>query len=111
MDSKLIDIKYVDKDEDVVLISSDGKSLVCNTDRINPKASKSSQGSTGMKLNEECKIVLAKIKPNKEAILNITLIDDKQIEMRLDDIAPTNRPNEERSIYFIMQDNNKATDS
>ena len=103
MDSKLIDIKYVDKDEDVLLISTDGKTLICNTDRINPKASKSSQGSTGMKLNEECKIVLAKIKPNKESILNITLVNDKETEMRLDDIAPTNRPNEERSIYEYIK--------
>ena len=99
MESKLIDVKYANKDCDVLLLSNDGKALICNTERINSKASKSSQGNTAIKLNEECKVVLADINPNKEAILNINLIDDKLLEIRLDDIAPTNKPNEERSVY------------
>lgn len=99
MESKLIDVKYVNNDCDVLLLSNDGKALICNTERINSKASKSSQGNTAIKLNEGCKVVLADINPNKEAILNINLIDDKLLEIRLDDIAPTNKPNEERSVY------------
>lgn len=99
MESKLIDVKYANKDCDVLLLSNDGKALICNTERINSKASKSSQGNTAIKLNEGCKVVLADINPNKEAILNINLIDDKLLEIRLDDIAPTNKPNEERSVY------------
>ena len=99
MESNLIDVKYVNNDCDVLLLSNDGKALICNTERINSKASKSSQGNTAIKLNEGCKVVLADINPNKEAILNINLIDDKLLEIRLDDIAPTNKPNEERSVY------------
>lgn len=97
--SQLLDIKYVDKDVDILFISEDGKALICNTDRINAKGSRKSQGNVGIKLNDDCKIIFSQIKPSIDELLIFTLIDDKQFELRLDDIAPTNKPNEERSVY------------
>lgn len=97
--SQLLDIKYVDKDVDVLFISEDGKALICNTDRINVKESRKSQGNVGIKLNNDCKTIFSQINPSIDELLTFTLIDDKQFELRLDDIAPTNKPNEERSVY------------
>lgn len=97
--SQLLDIKYVDKDVDILFISEDGKALICNTDRINVKESRKSQGNVGIKLNDDCKAIFSQINPLIDELLTFTLIDDKQFELRLDDIAPTNKPNEERSVY------------
>ena len=102
IDSKLIDLKYVEKAVDILLISSYSKSLIVNTSQINPKSSKKSQGVTAIKFNEGCKLLLGYIDVNKE--LSFTLTTDKTTkEFRLDDIAPTNKPNEERDLYTYIQ--------
>ena len=71
-DNKLIAIDYITKDSDIFLLSEEGKALIINTERVNSKSSRNSQGVTGIKLNEGYNCI--------GAIINVTLNDNFKIE-------------------------------
>lgn len=92
-DSKLIDIDYTTKDIDILLVSSEGKGLVIDTSKINPKQSKNSMGVTAMKLIDNIKCIGSIIGVNKEN--KITLHTDKNTShyFMLDDVSMNNTKN------------------
>lgn len=96
--SKLLDIKYIKNDVDVMLLSSEGKLLIVNSSNINPVTSKNSQGVVGMKLDGNI-VINCIIECNKNDKFTVTTKKGKTKEFSLDDIAPTNKPNEDRNIY------------
>lgn len=99
--SKLTSIKYIKEDVNVLLISSEGKALIVNTDRINPKSSRNSQGNVGMKLDNHA-IVGCIIDVNEDINFELETEKGKLKEFMLNDIAPTGRNNEERTIFSYI---------
>ena len=84
------------------MITSEGKALIVNTNNIASKGTRNSQGNVSIKLPENIKCI--------GATINI-LIDDKFVlktakgkskEFLLNDIAPTNKPNEERTLFTYL---------
>ncbi|MBN3352148.1 DNA topoisomerase [Clostridium botulinum] len=106
--NRLLSIDYINDDEDVLIISQEGKGVIINTKNVNSVGSKNSQGVVGMKLSTEKKknksIFSTVI---KKPDLNFTLetIKGKRKDYFLDDIAPTNKNNEQRSIYDYLKGN------
>lgn len=98
-DSKLLDIAYITKDVDIFLLSEEGKALTINTERINPKGSRTTQGTTGIKLNEGYKCIASIIGVTKD--YNFKLITEKgrEKEFMLDDIVSSE--NERRLFDYI----------
>ena len=98
-DSKLIGIDYITKDVDIFLLSEEGKALTINTERINPKGSRTTQGTTGIKLNEGYKCIASIIGVTKD--YNFKLITEKgrEKEFMLDDIVSSE--NERRLFDYI----------
>ena len=98
-DSKLIGIDYITKDVDIFLLSEEGKALIINTERINPKGSRTTQGTTGIKLNEGYKCIASIIGVTKD--YNFKLITEKgrEKEFMLDDIVSSE--NERRLFDYI----------
>ncbi len=68
--SELLLLKYVEKDCNVFLITKNGKALIVNTNEINPKESKGSQGN-----------VAIKIKSDDELTGALVAIDNSNIEI------------------------------
>lgn len=96
--SKLMAIKYIKDDVNILLVSSEGKALIVNTDNINPKSSRNSQGNVGMKLDNHT-IVGCIIDVNEDINFELETEKGKSREFMLNDIAPSNKSNEERSIF------------
>ena len=99
IDSELLNIAYITKDVDIFMLSNEGKSLILNTSRINPKGSRNSQGATGIKLNEGYKCIASIIGVTKD--YNFKLITEKgrEKEFMLDDIVSSE--NERRLFDYI----------
>ena len=84
----LMDIKNIQGDKDVFLLSSEGKALICNTDKIGVKLNRNVLGNIGIKLNEGFKVVAAIIDVTKDDRLTIHTEKGKEIRVLLDDISP-----------------------
>ena len=97
--SKLLDLMYIEDDIDILSISDEGKGLIFNTKNINSKASKSTQGNNSMKTDV---VVFSKIGITKDNYVIINTDKGKMKEILLDDVAETNKPNEERSWYKYL---------
>ena len=99
IDSELLNIAYITKDVDIFMLSNEGKSLILNTSRINPKGSRTTQGTTGIKLNEGYKCIASIIGVTKD--YNFKLITEKgrEKEFMLDDIVSSE--NERRLFDYI----------
>lgn len=99
---KLLSIYYSEKDIDILLVSDEGKALIINTKDINEKSSRNVQGVVGIKLSNDLKCIgtVIDVKPDSKFRLVTQL--GKEKEFMLDDIAPTNKPNEERSIFTYI---------
>lgn len=99
LESPIMDIQYINKDIDILLISSDSKGLIFNTSELRVTKSKNTQGVTGIKLNDETKVIYSNINPPKNLMLSVILENNKESDLLLNDIAPTGKSNEERSCY------------
>lgn len=102
-DSKLLDCYYSEKDIDIALFSSEGKALIINSNIINSKLSRNSQGVTGIKLTEGLTCVSCIMDMQKDNHISLITEKGKQVEFLLDDVAPTNKPNEERTLFKYIQ--------
>ena len=98
-DSELLDIAYITKDVDVFMLSNEGKALILNTSRINPKGSRTTQGSTGIKLNEGYKCITGIIGVTKDYNFKLTTQKNKIKEYMLDDIV--NQDNTRRLFDYL----------
>ena len=98
-DSELLDIAYITKDVDVFMLSNEGKALILNTSRINPKGSRTTQGATGIKLNEGYKCIAGIIGVTKDYNFKITTQKNKIKEYMLDDIV--NQDNTRRLFDYL----------
>ena len=98
-DSELLDIAYITKDVDVFMLSNEGKALILNTSRINPKGSRTTQGSTGIKLNEGYKCIAGIIGVTKDYNFKLTTQKNKIKEYMLDDIV--NQDNTRRLFDYL----------
>lgn len=102
-DSKLLDCYYSEKDIDIALFSNEGKALIINSNTINSKSSRNSQGVTGIKLTEGLTCVSCIMDIQKDNHISLITEKGKQVEFLLDDVAPTNKPNEERTLFKYIQ--------
>ena len=98
-DSELLDIAYITKDVDVFMLSDEGKALILNTERINPKGSRTTQGATGIKLNEGYKCIAGIIGVTKDYNFKLTTQKNKIKEYMLDDIV--NQDNTRRLFDYL----------
>ena len=98
-DSELLDIAYITKDVDVFMLSDEGKALILNTARINPKGSRTTQGTTGIKLNEGYKCIAGIIGVTKDYNFKLTTQKNKIKEYMLDDIV--NQHNTRRLFDYL----------
>lgn len=92
-EGKLISIDYIEKDKDIFILSSEGKGLVFNTERINSKSSRNTQGNIGIKLNEGFKVVAAIIDVTKDDRFTIHTEKGKEIFIMLDDVSSNESKN------------------
>lgn len=98
-EAELLDIAYITKDVDVFMLSNEGKALILNTSRINPKGSRTTQGTTGIKLNEGYKCIAGIIGVTKDYNFKLTTQKNKIKEYMLDDIVSSE--NERRLFDYI----------
>ena len=107
--SKLVDIIYVEKDIDVLLLSKEGKGLILNTSYFNAKKSKDSQGDIAINLKsklEDNKLIGCIFEPNEET--NFTINTKKNnIEYCLGNIADTGNKEETRTWYNYLIGKNR----
>lgn len=96
--AKLIDIKYIKNDINVLLISNEGKGLIVNTEQINPVLSRNGQGVVGIKLDENS-VIGCIIDVNKDMNFELETKKGKRKEFSLDDAAMSGKSNEERNIF------------
>ena len=101
-DGKLIAIDYIEKDCDVLFIAEDSKALIVDTSTINSKGSKSSQGNIGIKLNDGNKCIYSYINVPKDFKFAVET-KTREIDFMLDDIAPTSKGDEDRTIYTYLK--------
>ncbi|XZN14501.1 DNA gyrase/topoisomerase IV subunit A (plasmid) [Clostridium perfringens] len=95
----LIDIRNIHKNKDIFLLSSEGKALVCNTDRIGAKSSRNVQGNIAIKLNEGFKVVAAIIDVTKDDRFTIHTEKGKDYYIMLDDVSS----NESKDWFTHLQ--------
>lgn len=107
--SKLIDIIYVEKDIDILLLSKEGKGLILNTSYFNAKKSKDSQGDIAINLKsklEDNKLIGCIFEPNEET--NFTINTEKNnIDYCLGNIADTGNKEETRTWYNYLIGKNR----
>lgn len=108
-ESNLIAIEYIENDVDVLMVSSEGKALIVNTDRFAAKGSRNSQGNVAIKLDDNLTCIGATISITQDNNFKITTAKGKKIMFMLSDVAPTNKPNEERTLFTYLQGRNGNT--
>lgn len=86
-DSELLDICYSENDIDVIMVSSEGKSIIFNTSKINSKQSRNTQGVTSMKLADGLCVVNAKLDVDKDYKIQLETSSNKQKEVYLNDVV------------------------
>jgi DNA gyrase subunit A len=89
----LMDIKNIQGDKDIFLLSSEGKALICNTDKIGVKSNRNVLGNIGIKLNEGFKVVAAIINVTKDDRFTIHTEKGKEIFIMLDDVSSNESKN------------------
>lgn len=100
--SKVLDIYYSEKDVDILMVSDEGKGIIFNSSNFNAVGSTNSQGNVGMKLNEDGKVISVIIDINKEFKFELETFKGKNKSFMLSDVAPTNKTNEERTLYDYL---------
>jgi len=100
-ESKLLDLYYSEKDIDILMVSDEGKAIIFNSSEVNAVSSKNSQGSVGMKLDNNI-IIGSIINVAKDISFELITLKEKQKEFILSDISPTNKANEERDLYTYL---------
>jgi DNA gyrase/topoisomerase IV subunit A len=91
--SELRYIKYIEKDIDILSLSSEGKILIQNTEGINPKTSnggKKSQGNPFMKLDNN-DLVAVIFEPKEEDIIKFKTEKKECVELNLSDICQNSK--------------------
>lgn len=102
VDSKLVAIEYIIEDVDCLLITSEGKALIVNTNNIASKGTRNSQGNVSIKLPENIKCIGATINILTDDKFVLKTAKGKSKEFLLDDIAPTGKSNEERTLFTYL---------
>ncbi|GCD11767.1 DNA gyrase subunit A [Clostridium tagluense] len=100
-ESKLLDIKYIDVDVDILFVTEEGKALIVSSSRISSKGSRNAKGNMAVSLGEleGNKVIGTIINPHPKANIILETEKGKSKEFRLDDNAPTNKVNEQRNLY------------
>lgn len=98
-DSELLDICYSEKDVDVIMVSSEGKSIIFNTSKINSKQSRNTQGVTAMKLADGLCVVNAKLAIDKDYKIQLETSSSKQKEVYLNDVVSST---DDREMYKYL---------
>lgn len=98
-DSELLDICYSEKDIDVIMVSSEGKSIIFNTSKINSKQSRNTQGVTSMKLADGLCVVNAKLDVDKDYKIQLETSSSKQKEVYLNDVVSST---DDREMYKYL---------
>ncbi len=91
--TSVIDIKNIQGNKDIFLLSAEGKALICNTDRIGVKSNRNVQGNIGIKLNEGFKVVAAIIDVTKDDRFTIHTEKSKEMFIMLDDVSSNESKN------------------
>ena len=99
IDSELLDICYSEKDIDVIMVSSEGKSIIFNTSKINSKQSRNTQGVTSMKLADGLCVVNAKLDVDKDYKIQLETSSSKQKEVYLNDVVSST---DDREMYKYL---------
>ena len=89
-ESKLLDIYYSEKEIDIFMLSSEGKAIIYNTDKLNTKKSRNSQGVRGIKIPEGFKCIGTIMNVTKENNIKLTISNGKTKEIMLDDVLNNN---------------------
>lgn len=115
-DSKLVDIDYIETDSDIFLLSDEGKALVLNTERLNIKSSRNTQGVVGIKLNEGFKCIAAIVDATENDRFTLYTEKGKELFIMLDDVSSnseknwfnflTGRPSNGGSFIYNTRSNN-----
>ncbi len=102
-EQNLIGISVITKDIDVLLLSDNGRVLIVNTKDFNSKQSRNTQGNIAMRLGEEQRAISCIIDTNEDTHFTLQTEKGKEKVFLLNDIAPTGKPNEERTLYKYLQ--------
>ena len=97
VENKIIDIKYIENDVDVMMVTSKGKGLIVNSNELEPKSTKSSKGNKFISLDGDS-IIYSNIDIQKDDVVTIY---DKEFDMS--DIAKTGNKNETRTWYDYIK--------
>lgn len=92
-ESPLKYIKYIEKDIDILTLSSEGKMLIQNTEGINPKTSqggKKSQGNSFVKLDDN-DLVGVVFEPKEDDIIRFKTEKKDCVEINLSDICQSSK--------------------
>jgi len=113
IDSKLLQMVIIEKDIEILLASVEGKSSIINTKQINSKGMKDTHGIVSMNLGEfeNNKVIGYIINVNLDNSFTIKTEKEKELYFLLNDIAPTGKENEERTLYNYLQSNIRAKGS
>ena len=90
----MIDIKN-SKDTKIFLLSSNGKGLIVDTQDLNSKVSRSTQGVTGIKLKDGDVCVGCKIGISKDDSFNLYTNNNREIYIHMDNVSA----NENKNIF------------
>lgn len=92
--TNLIDIKN-SKDTKIFLLSSNGKGLIIDTQDLNSKVSRNTQGVTGIKLKDGDVCVGCKIGISKDDSFNLYTNNNREIYLHMDNVSA----NENKNIF------------
>lgn len=112
----VISITNTVKDRDIFLLSDEGKALVLNTERLNIKSSRNTQGVVGIKLNEGFKCIAAIVDATENDRFTLYTEKGKELFIMLDDVSSnseknwfnflTGRPSNGGSFIYNTRSNN-----
>lgn len=103
-ESEVVFIDYIEKDEDILLISTSGKGLIINSSDIGSKSSKTTKGIRGIKLDEGEEVVYSKV-VEKDHHFTITT-NKRDIDYILDDKCECQQSKDERPIFEYIKGRN-----
>ena len=100
-ESKLVSLDYIKKDVDVLCVSNEGKALIFNMEQINSTGSKNSKGNMGIKV-EDGKLISCIFDIKDNEFIEVNTEKGKTKMFIMDDIAPTGKRNEERTLFAYI---------
>lgn len=106
--SKIVTMDYINNDTDILLCSNETKGLICNTSRVNAKKSRNTDGVVVMKLDDNLKVLNAKINVGSEDKIEITTSKGVTKEVMLNDISPSNNIDECWYQYLLGRNGNQG---